>query len=210
MIEFEVIRMKWFRKYLLILLSTVLLFLNGCAEIDEDFADTVSSPTVAAEFVEVTSSPEINENTTVTPSPTIAPTPTIESTTVPESEPTEEPAGISEDGQYDQAEDVAAYIYLYGHLPDNFMTKKEARTYGWSSGSLSTVLEGMSIGGDYFGNYEGLLPEKEGRKYYECDIDTTDSTKRGAKRIIFSNDGLIYYTDDHYESYILLYGDENS
>ena len=62
--------------------------------------------------------------------------------------------------------------------------------------------------GDYFGNYEGLLPEKKGRKYTECDIDTLGAKSRGAKRIIFSNDGLIYYTDDHYESFELLYGEE--
>ena len=65
----------------------------------------------------------------------------------------------------------------------------------------------MCIGGDYFGNYEGLLPAQKGRKYYECDIDTLGKSKRGAKRIIYSNDGLIYYTEDHYESFELLYGE---
>ena len=57
--------------------------------------------------------------------------------------------------------------------------------------------------------YTALLPEADGREYTECDIDTLHASKRGAKRIIFSNDGLIYYTDDHYESFTLLYGDEN-
>lgn len=66
----------------------------------------------------------------------------------------------------------------------------------------------MSIGGDRFGNREGLLPTAKGRKYYECDIDF-DGTYRGAKRIVYSNDGLIYYTEDHYESFELLYGEEN-
>ena len=66
---------------------------------------------------------------------------------------------------------------------------------------------GMSIGGDYFGNYEGLLPEANGRDYYECDIDF-DGTYRNSKRIVFSNDGLIYYTEDHYESFELLHGEE--
>ena len=55
---------------------------------------------------------------------------------------------------------------------------------------------------------EGLLPEKEGRVYTECDIDTLGAEKRGARRIVFSNDGLIYYTEDHYESFELLYGEE--
>ena len=66
----------------------------------------------------------------------------------------------------------------------------------------------MAIGGDKFGNREGLLPKKNGRQYYECDIDTVGKSSRGAKRIVFSDDGLIYYTDDHYESFTLLYGEE--
>ena len=116
---------------------------------------------------------------------------------------------IDEDGTYTSKEDVAAYIYEFGHLPDNFITKKEAKALGWVSkeGNLAEVAPGMSIGGDYFGNYEGLLPEEDGRDYYECDIDS-DGGYRGAKRIVFSNDGLIYYTEDHYESFELLYGEE--
>jgi guanyl-specific ribonuclease Sa len=67
----------------------------------------------------------------------------------------------------------------------------------------------MCIGGNTFGNREGLLPSKKGRTYTECDIDTLGAKARGIKRIVFSNDGLIYYTDDHYESFTLLYGDES-
>ena len=78
----------------------------------------------------------------------------------------------------------------------------------WSSGSLEKYAPGKAIGGDRFGNYEGLLPDAPGRTFTECDIDTKGAKKRGAKRIIFSNDGLIYYTDDHYESFELLYGEE--
>ena len=116
---------------------------------------------------------------------------------------------IDEDGTYTSKEDVALYIYEYGHLPDNFITKKEAKALGWvgKEGNLAEVAPGMSIGGDYFGNYEGILPEEDGRDYYECDIDS-DGGYRGAKRIVFSNDGLIYYTEDHYESFELLYGEE--
>ena len=66
----------------------------------------------------------------------------------------------------------------------------------------------MCIGGDRFGNYEGLLPEKDGRTYYECDIDTLGAETRGVKRIVYSSDGFIYYTEDHYESFELLYGEE--
>lgn len=120
-----------------------------------------------------------------------------------------EESSISEDGTYTTKEEVSEYINLYGHLPSNFITKKEAKNLGWvsSEGNLNEVAPGMSIGGDYFGNYEGLLPEAEDRDYYECDIDF-DGTYRNEKRIVFSNDGLVYYTEDHYESFELLYGEE--
>ena len=106
------------------------------------------------------------------------------------------------------AEDVALYLHTYGHLPDNFITKKEAQALGWEGGSLEPYAPGMCIGGSSFGNFEGLLPEADGRSYQECDIDTLGADSRGAKRLVYSNDGLIYYTDDHYESFTLLYGEE--
>ena len=116
---------------------------------------------------------------------------------------------VEEDGTYTSKEEVAEYLHTYGHLPSNFITKKEAKKLGWVSkeGNLWEVAPGMSIGGDYFGNYEGNLPEAEDRDYYECDIDF-DGTYRNGKRIVFSNDGLIYYTEDHYETFELLYGEE--
>lgn len=116
---------------------------------------------------------------------------------------------LAEDGIYSSREDVALYIHLYGKLPSNYITKKQAQELGWSGGSLEPYASGKCIGGNYFGNYEGLLPSKQGRKYIECDIDTLGEKSRGAKRIVYSNDGLIYYTENHYESFILLYGDEN-
>jgi guanyl-specific ribonuclease Sa len=115
---------------------------------------------------------------------------------------------IDEAGTYTTKEDVALYIHTYGHLPDNFITKKEAEKLGWNGGSLEPYASGKCIGGSRFGNYEGILPEKDGRTYTECDIDTLGSDKRGAKRIVFSNDGLIYYTEDHYTTFELLYGEE--
>ncbi len=118
-------------------------------------------------------------------------------------------AAVTEDGWYSSKEDVALYIHLYGHLPDNYVTKREAQDKGWSGGSVERYTgAGTAIGGSRFGNYEGLLPEKEGRSYTECDIDTVGTSSRGAKRIVFSNDGLIYYTGDHYASFELLYGEE--
>ncbi|WP_029231946.1 ribonuclease domain-containing protein [Butyrivibrio sp. VCB2006] len=121
---------------------------------------------------------------------------------------TTEAANIpDENGEYTSREDVALYIHTYGKLPSNFITKKAAKKLGWPGGSLEEYAPGKSIGGDYFGNYEGLLPKKKGREYHECDIDTKGKSKRGSKRIIYSNDGLIYYTGDHYESFELLYGE---
>ncbi len=125
------------------------------------------------------------------------------------SEPTE--PEIFEEEEYSSKEEVAEYIYLYGHLPPNYISKSEAQELGWvaSKGNLWKVAPGMSIGGDRFGNREGLLPSAKGRKYFECDIDF-DGKYRNGKRIVYSNDGLIYYTEDHYESFELLYGEDNA
>ena len=113
---------------------------------------------------------------------------------------------ISESKEYSSKEEVAAYINKYNKLPSNYITKKEAENLGWESskGNLWDVADGKSIGGDKFGNREGLLPKKSGRQYYECDIDYNGGY-RGAKRIIYSNDGLIYYTEDHYKTFEQLY-----
>ena len=112
---------------------------------------------------------------------------------------------IDPEGSYTTCEDVALYLETYGELPGNFITKKEARELGWEGGSLEPYAPGKCIGGDKFGNREGLLPKADGRTYRECDIDTLGAESRGAKRIVYSNDGLIYYTEDHYESFTLLY-----
>ncbi len=114
---------------------------------------------------------------------------------------------LPEDGSYTSKEDVALYLLQYGRLPDNFITKSQARALGWSGGPLEPYAPGKCIGGDRFGNYEGLLPEAQGRSATECDIDTLGASSRGPKRLAFSNDGLIYYTADHYESFELLYGE---
>lgn len=116
---------------------------------------------------------------------------------------------IDEDGHYTSKEEVALYLHTYGKLPSNYITKKEAEALGWKkkqgeAGQLHVVAPGMSIGGSSFGNYEGLLPEKKGRKYYECDINYVKGN-RGAERIVYSNDGWIFYTGDHYESFEQLY-----
>lgn len=117
-------------------------------------------------------------------------------------------ARIDEDGAYFDKENVALYIHVYGRLPNNFITKSEARKLGWESGSVEKFAPGHAIGGDHFGNYEGALPDKSGRRYTECDIGTRGASSRGAERIVFSNDGLVYYTPDHYQTFDLLYGKE--
>lgn len=110
-------------------------------------------------------------------------------------------------GTYSSKDEVALYVHLYDKLPSNYITKKEAKALGWdaSLGNLWDVAYGKSIGGDYFGNYEGRLPEDD--EYHECDIDY-EGGYRNEKRIIYPDDGDIYYTDDHYESFELLYGEE--
>lgn len=117
-------------------------------------------------------------------------------------------AAIDKDGVYNSMEDVALYIHIYGCLPKNYVTKAEANAMGCHSlGRIEDYLDHGAIGGDTFYNREGLLPKKSGRVYTECDIDTWNKTSRGAKRIVFSNDGLVYYTEDHYRSFTLLYGE---
>ncbi|MBR5713062.1 MAG: ribonuclease [Lachnospiraceae bacterium] len=169
-------------------------------------AEPTDSPATPTSTAKPTATPKPTKapTPTVTPKPTKAPTPTV--TPKPTKAPTPTPkASIDENGSYYSKDEVALYIHTYGHLPNNFITKKQAEDLGWSGGSVEKYAKGKAIGGDYFGNYEGKLPTKNGRKYYECDIDTKGAKNRGAKRIIFSNDGLIYYTDDHYVTFTRLY-----
>ena len=119
---------------------------------------------------------------------------------------TEAGSGIREDGSYTSRDEVALYLQTYGKLPKNFISKKDAEEQGFrfGEGDFGEAFPGMSVGGSRFGNYEGQLPEKSGRRYYECDIDYQGG-RRNAKRLVYSNDGLIFYTDDHYKSFTQLY-----
>ena len=174
------------------LLALLLVFsvLSGCGGAAPDVPSCTAAP--AADAVPAADAPSDAEADAVSPG---------------ESDKSS-PAALDEGGEYTSAEDVALYLHLYAHLPQNFITKKDARALGWNGVGLDDYADGKCIGGDRFGNYEGLLPDAPGREYHECDIDTLHAASRGAKRIVYSNDGLIYYTEDHYESFILLYGEE--
>lgn len=174
------------------LLALLLVFsvLSGCGGAAPDVPSCTAAP--AADAVPAADAPSDAEADAVSPG---------------ESDKSS-PAALDEGGEYTSAEDVALYLHLYAHLPQNFITKKDARALGWNGGGLDDYADGKCIGGDRFGNYEGLLPDAPEREYHECDIDTLHAASRGAKRIVYSNDGLIYYTEDHYESFILLYGEE--
>ena len=140
----------------------------------------------------------------------LEPSPTLQAdpdTPEPEGVAAPDETPIPEDGSYTTKEDVTRYLITYGRLPDNFVTKAEAEKAGWNGGSLEQVMPGKCIGGNRFGNLEGLLPKAKGRTWWECDINTLGKRSRGAERLVYSNDGLIYYTDDHYESFSLLYGE---
>lgn len=110
--------------------------------------------------------------------------------------------GPVEGEYYYDLENVVLYLDAYGELPDNYITKKEAQELGWSGGSVEPYMEGGAIGGDRFGNREGLLPDGD---YTECDLNTDGADSRGAERLVFSADGEYYYTEDHYESFTQLW-----
>ena len=164
----------------LILIISLLLLFTGCQKQPTEASEATTLISLPTEAPDSTSTDAASEAASQSPSDL-----------------------IPEDGTYTTKEDVALYIHTYGKLPQNFITKKAAKKLGWQGGSLEDYAPGKCIGGDYFGNYEGLLPED--KEYHECDIGTLGKSKRGAKRIIYSDDGYIYYTGDHYESFELLY-----
>lgn len=113
----------------------------------------------------------------------------------------QDPADL-ESEDHRSPEFVASVLRKTGKLPDRFLSKKEARKLGWvpEQGNLNEVAPGKSIGGDRFGNYEGKLPAQKGRSYREADVHDSPE-RRGAERLVFSNDGLIFYTPDHYKTF---------
>ena len=94
---------------------------------------------------------------------------------------------------------VADYLHQYQRLPSLYLSKSEARKRGWNpeKGDLCHVLPGRAIGGDRFSNREKVLPEAHGRRWFEADVNY-QCGHRGSDRMLYSSDGLIYVTHDHY------------
>ena len=157
------------------LLLAGLLILTGCGKLET----VLSEPSSPTEFLTVV---------------------TAEPEGVTKAGGTEAPA--EKDGPITEPQAIADYLFEHGELPENFITKEEAQELGWDSSRnyLSDVAPGKSIGGDRFGNYEGRLPKAKGRKFFECDANYTGG-KRGAERIVYSSDGRVWYTKDHYETF---------
>jgi len=192
-----------------LLLSLLLVSCGGKGDASASVSAALSVPDASASAPDASAPDGSSAPESSSPSPDASANPDASSSSPDASAPAE-PDPLDEDGVYTSKEDVALYLHQYGHLPDNFITKKEAQALGWPGGDLEPYAPGMCIGGDRFGNYEKILPEASGRSYHECDIDTLGASKRGAKRIVYSTDGLIYYTEDHYETFELLYDDTTS
>ena len=210
--------MKNMKKGLAGILVAILLvigYFTGVIPMDGDNAEmdisSVISQTITDEADDKatdvpTEAPTEKPTKAPTEKPTKAPTatPTAKPTKAPTKAPTEAPteAPRKKAGPITEPQDIVDYLYEHGELPDNFITKKEAQALGWDSSEnyVGDVAPGKSIGGDRFGNYEGLLPKKSGRTYYEADC-YYEGRKRNACRVVYSNDGLYFYTDDHYETF---------
>ena len=185
---------------LLLALLTLLCALTACSADDvnqfpDDYGDEIIDGILDGGEDEPTAPPA-----TEAPAETDAPEQTEEPAAAPTEEPEDEDLPVYGEYYYDVV-NVVLYLDTYGELPPNYITKDEARDLGWSGGSVENYQEGAAIGGDRFGNREGLLPTAKGRTYTECDIDTDGYGSRGARRLIFSSDGLYFYTEDHYESF---------
>lgn len=194
------------KKLLALLLALAcLLALTGCqvvdtAQIVEKSVTTLQELADAA-LSDETEAPESGDQFVTAESPAEPPEEAPQDEAAPADEISETTDTVGEHTYYYDVDHVVLYLDTYGHLPENYITKDEARALGWEGGSVEVYQEGAAIGGDRFGNREELLPNQTGRSYTECDINTDGADSRGAERLIFSNDGLYFYTSDHYASF---------
>ena len=187
------------KKMLKMLLALSLAFLMIFGDAAVALAEPGSAAASAAEAQILAKS---RKKKNVTPTPAAG---TAQSSERP-AEPTPKP---TPEGPVIEPQAIADYLFTYGELPDNFITKKEAQALGWDSriNNVGDVAPGKSIGGDYFGNYEGKLPTGRGISYHEADCYYTGG-RRNACRIIYSSDGRVWYTEDHYNTFTELFPSE--
>ncbi len=107
--------------------------------------------------------------------------------------------GTATDRGFDGAD---AWVMYRQQLPPYYVTKEEARKKGWvpDEGNLADVIPEFSVGGNVYHNKEDRLPRKNGRVWYEADINYIEGY-RGHERMLYSNDGLIFVTYDHYQTF---------
>ncbi len=194
--------------------------LAGCTQEAQQMADTLAKlqetqQAIVAELPEEDSQfstdaapqAETEEMQSVSPAEqSELPTETTDQDVQKESKPAEatdeKQADLPKKGEaYYDLTNVVLYLELYHELPENYITKDEARELGWEGGSVEDYKKGAAIGGDYFGNYEKILPKAGKGGYRECDIDTKGYKNRGSRRLIYTEDGTYYYSSDHYESF---------
>lgn len=192
--------------YRLLLLAAVVLLLIGTSALSGGETDAPYAGDMYAADVQQPGAPAVDAPADAVPDNAAPDAAAVVGISDTAADAPDESAAIDEHGSYDTKDEVALFIHTYGRLPDNYISKAEAEQAGWHGGSVEKYCPGKCIGGSRFGNYEGLLPDAQGRTWTECDINTLGASSRGAERIVFSNDGLIYYTPDHYESFELLYG----
>ncbi len=187
------------KKMLKTLLAVSLAFLMVFGEAAAAPADPGAA--AAAAETQLLARSRKNKNTKAAPTGTPPQEETLPSGKTAEPAPAPTP-----EGPVIEPQAIADYLFTYGKLPENFITKKEAQALGWDSRSnyLSDVAPGKSIGGDYFGNYEGKLPAGKGISYREADCWYTGG-RRNAYRVIYSSDGRVWYTEDHYNTFTELF-----
>ena len=191
-----------------LLLSLALLFsLTGCGDTSGELAGAILDAAIdAVEDYDASSSSSAPAQSSPQeqkpePSAPAVSTPQRAPDEIELAPPAEATPPVEEGEYYYDLESVVLYLDYYGELPDNYITKNEARDLGWSGGTPERYMEGSAIGGDRFGNREGSLPTAKGRTYTECDLNTLGAGARGAERLVFSSDGLYFHTEDHYESF---------